>query len=103
MPPCTMGPGPNGADDPIHRSNPDRGRANVGITLGSNRVAASSAASTRLGLGCVALFLLPFAGFGSFAGWQGLQRAAQGNWREALYFLLFAVVFGGVGFGGLGL
>jgi hypothetical protein len=51
----------------------------------------------------VALFLLPFAGFGSFAGWQGLHRAAQGNWREALYFGLFAVVFGGVGFGGIAL
>jgi hypothetical protein len=54
-------------------------------------------------LGCAALFLLPFAAFGSFAGWQGLQRAAQGNWREALYFSLFAVVFGGVGFGGMAL
>jgi hypothetical protein len=51
-------------------------------------------------LGCVALFLLPFAGAGSFAAWQVLQRASQGNWREALYFTLFAVVFGGVGFGG---
>lgn len=73
----------------------------MGITLRSNRVAASSTASTTLGLGCVALFLLPFAGFGAFAGWQGLQRAAQGNWHEGLYFLLFAAVFGGVGFGGL--
>jgi hypothetical protein len=51
----------------------------------------------------MALFLLPFAGFGAFAGWQGLRRAAQGNWREALYFMLFAVVFGGVGFGGYAL
>lgn len=56
-----------------------------------------------MGLGCVALFLLPFAGFGSFAGWEALQRASQGNWREMLYFMLFAVVFGGVGFGGMAL
>ena len=75
----------------------------MSITLGSNRVATSSTTSSTLGLGCVVLFLLPFAGFGSFAGWQGLQRAAQGNWREALYSGLFAVVFGGVGFGGLAL
>jgi hypothetical protein len=75
----------------------------VGITLGSNRVATSATTSNTLGLGCVVLFLLPFAGFGSFAGWQALQRAAQGNWREALYFMLFAVVFGGVGFGGFAL
>jgi hypothetical protein len=51
----------------------------------------------------VALFLLPFAGFGTFAAWQAVQRAFQANWREALFFLLFAVVFGGVGFGGLAL
>jgi hypothetical protein len=75
----------------------------VAITLGSNRVAVSTASNTTLGLGCVALFLLPFAGFGAFAGWQGLQKAAQGDWHQALFFLLFAVVFGGVGFGGLGL
>ena len=75
----------------------------MSLTFGSNRVATTSATNTTLGLGCVALFLLPFAGFGSFAGWQGVQRAVQGNWREALYFMLFAVVFGGVGFGGLAL
>jgi hypothetical protein len=71
--------------------------------FGGNRVATTSTTSTTLGLGCVALFLLPFAGAGSFAGWQALQRASQGNWREALYFMLFAVVFGGVGFGGMAL
>jgi hypothetical protein len=75
----------------------------VSIMFGSHRVATTPTPSTALGLGCVALFLLPFAGFGSFAGWQGLQRAAQGNWREGLFFLLFAVVFGGVGFGGIAL
>ncbi len=75
----------------------------MAITLGSNRVAVSTASNTTLGLGCVALFLLPFAGFGAFAGWQGLQKAAQGDWHQALFSLLFAVVFGGVGFGGLGL
>jgi hypothetical protein len=75
----------------------------VKVMFGSDRVATTSPPNTKLGLGCVALFLLPFAGAGAFAGWQGLQRAAQGNWREALYFALFAVVFGGVGFGGLAL
>lgn len=70
------------------------------ISFGSKQIAATSTASARFGLGCVALFLLPFAGFGAFAGWQALHRAGQGNWREALFFMLFAVVFGGVGFGG---
>jgi hypothetical protein len=75
----------------------------VNVMFGGNRVATTSTPNTALGLGCVALFLLPFAGFGSFAGWQALQRATQGNWREALFFLLFAVIFGGVGFGGIAL
>lgn len=75
----------------------------MAVTLGNRQVATISTASTTFGLGCVVLFLLPFAGVGIFAGWQVLQRAAQGNWREALFFLLFAVVFGGVGFGGIGL
>jgi hypothetical protein len=75
----------------------------VNVRFGSNQIATTATASTPLGLGCVALFLLPFAGFGAFAAWQAIHRATQTNWREALFFLLFAVVFGGVGFGGWGL
>jgi hypothetical protein len=66
-------------------------------------VAAPKSTDALVGFGCLALFLLPFAGVGTFAGVQAARRAAQGNWREALYFLLFAVVFGGVGYGGLAL
>jgi hypothetical protein len=75
----------------------------VKLLFGSDRVAINSQPNTALGLGCVALFLLPFAGVGTFAGWQSFHRAVQGNSREALFFLLFAVVFGGVGFGGIAL
>ena len=59
----------------------------MNVMFGGNRVATTSTPNTALGLGCVALFLLPFAGSGSFAGWQAVQRATQGNWREALFFL----------------
>jgi hypothetical protein len=75
----------------------------MNVMFGGNRVATSSTPSTTMGLGCVALFLLPFAGVGVFTAWQALQRVSQGNWPEALYFMLFAAVFGGVGFGGLAL
>jgi hypothetical protein len=55
----------------------------------------------NLGLGCVVLFLLPFAAVGTFTAVMAVQRAAARNWTEALFFGLFAVTFGGVGFGGI--
>jgi hypothetical protein len=56
---------------------------------------------SALGLGCVALFLLPFAGVGVVTAGMAVQRLTQGNWREALFFMLFAITFGGIGLGGL--
>jgi hypothetical protein len=53
------------------------------------------------GIGCLALFLLPFAGVGVFAAVQMVRMVAEGNWGQAAFFALFAVTFGGVGFGGL--
>jgi hypothetical protein len=47
------------------------------------------------------LFLLPFAAVGAGTTVMALQRAAGRNWTEALFFALFAVTFGGVGFGGI--
>ena len=57
--------------------------------------------STKLGVGCIVLFLLPFASVGAFTAVMAVQRAAAGSWTEALFFSLFAVTFGGVGFGGI--
>ena len=53
------------------------------------------------GTGCLLLFLLPFAGIGVFAAGQVLRFAAVGDWRQAGFFALFALVFGGVGIGGI--
>jgi hypothetical protein len=53
------------------------------------------------GLGCVALFLLPFAGGGVFAAFQGTRSAMSGDWGQAGLLAAFALTFGGVGFGGL--
>ena len=61
----------------------------------------SSSQSVNLGAGCIVLFLLPFAGVGVFAATMAVLRAAARNWNEALFFALFAVTFGGVGFGGI--
>ncbi|MGZ8398359.1 MAG: hypothetical protein ACXWWN_04905 [Gemmatimonadales bacterium] len=51
--------------------------------------------------GCIVLFLLPFAAVGAFTAVTAVQRAAARNWTEALFLGLFAVTFGGVGFGGI--
>jgi hypothetical protein len=54
-----------------------------------------------LGIGCIVLFLLPFAGVGVFTATMAVQRAAARNWTEALFLALFAITFGGVGLGGI--
>jgi hypothetical protein len=55
----------------------------------------------KVGVGCFVLFLLPFCGVGIFAGYQTIQRILQGspNWEETILLAVFALVFGGVGFG----
>jgi len=72
------------------------------VTSPTLRGRAPSPTSTALGLGCGVLFLLPFAGFGTFAAVKVLGAAAASDWRQAAFFSLFALTFGGVGFGGIG-
>jgi hypothetical protein len=74
----------------------------MGVTLGGSiRPAASvNRRSTGFGMGCTAVFLLPFGAVGIGAALLAARRAAQGNLHEALSLLLFAVVFGGVAAGG---
>jgi hypothetical protein len=58
-------------------------------------------ANTTLALTCLVLFLLPFAAVGAITAALAVHRAATGNWQEALFFGLFGLTFGGVGFGGI--
>jgi hypothetical protein len=51
-------------------------------------------------LGCALLFLAPFAGVGLFAAGLGARAAGAGDWSQAGFLAIFALVFGGVGFGG---
>ena len=55
----------------------------------------------QIGTGCAVLFLLPFAAAGAFTALRAVQLAQLRSWREALLNTLLALVFGGVGFGGL--
>jgi hypothetical protein len=68
-----------------------------------NAVAADglSRKDVNLGVGCLIAFLLPFAAAGIVTAVLAMQRLFARNWTEALFFALFAVTFGGVGFGGI--
>ena len=57
--------------------------------------------NNQLAAGCSILFLLPFAGVGTFTALRALRQVHLGNWREAMLYAVFALVFGGVGYGGL--
>ena len=61
----------------------------------------ASRKSTDAGMGCLILFLLPFAAAGLFTAVAAAPRAAARNWPEALFLGLFAITFGGVGLGGI--
>lgn len=52
-------------------------------------------------VGCIALFLLPFAAVGVFTGVGAVRAAAAHDWAQAGFFAIFALTFGGVGFGGI--
>lgn len=45
------------------------------------------------------LFLLPFCAVGIVSAALSVRSAWRGNWGEAGFFLVFALVFGGAGFG----
>ncbi len=56
-------------------------------------------AKEKTGAGCLILFCLPFCALGGIGVWIMISRAAAGNWREAVLFCIFALAFGGAGFG----
>lgn len=54
-----------------------------------------------LSIGCIALFLLPFAGVGIFMAALAVQRVAARNWTEAIFLALCALAFGGFALAGI--
>lgn len=57
--------------------------------------------STRTAFGCLVLFLLPFAAGGLFAAVKVVSALRAGDWEQAGFLTVFALVFGGVGIGGI--
>ncbi|HEU5040739.1 MAG TPA: hypothetical protein VFT84_07965, partial [Gemmatimonadales bacterium] len=51
--------------------------------------------------GCAVLFLLPFAVTGVVTAALAVRAAASGDWAQAGFLSIFALVFGGVGVGGI--
>ncbi len=73
------------------------------VTIESSKLSRSvniESVSPAAALGCIGLFLLPFAAVGVGTAVTGLRHLAQGNWREGLMLTLFGLVFGG--FAGVG-
>ncbi|MEA2712606.1 MAG: hypothetical protein QOK27_567, partial [Gemmatimonadales bacterium] len=72
-------------------------------TLPTNQGSRSASVqlSSRQAMGCVVLFLLPFAAAGTFCAVQAVRLAHAGVWRDAIFLGVGALTFGGVGFGGL--
>jgi hypothetical protein len=66
----------------------------------SNKPPAGHSA-TPSSISCLVLFLLPFAGVGLFAAVQVVRSALAGDWGQAGFLGIFALVFGGVGIGGI--
>jgi hypothetical protein len=62
-------------------------------------VPARRRSSVALGIGCVALFFLPFCCVGVVTAVLAGKALARHEWAQAGFFLLFATVFGGAGFG----
>ena len=61
----------------------------------------TSSSSLWPALGCSVLFLLPFAAGGAFAAVMAVRAVARNDWPQAGFLAVFALVFGGVGFGGI--
>jgi hypothetical protein len=60
-----------------------------------------AAVSVRTAVGCVVLFLLPFAAVGVGTAVAAVRAAAMRDWGQAGFLGIFALTFGGVGIGGI--
>jgi hypothetical protein len=54
---------------------------------------------SRWGTALVILFLLPFCAIGIFTGTMAAGKIAEGDWKEGAFLAIFALAFGGAGFG----
>jgi hypothetical protein len=65
----------------------------------SSSVMRTASAKPQVAAGCLYLFALPFCTFGLFAAVRSIERLRAGDLTMAAYTAMFAIVFGGAGFG----
>jgi len=65
----------------------------------SPEVTRAAGVKPKLAAGCLYLFALPFCGFGLFALMWSIRYLLAGNLPQTAYGAMFAIIFGGVGFG----
>jgi hypothetical protein len=68
----------------------------VTVTIECSKLSRSvtmESVSPAAALGCIGMFLLPFAAVGVGTAVNGLRHLAHGNWREGLMLTLFGLVF----------
>src|SRR4051812_41548333 len=58
--------------------------------------------SVRTAVGCTVLFLVPFAAVGVFTAAALVGALSRRDYKQAGFFAIFALTFGGVGIGGIG-
>jgi hypothetical protein len=73
----------------------------VTLDVGSLSRTDKHSPSSPMGMGCIGLFLLPFAVVGVVTAASGVQRVAQGHWREGGMLVLFGLVFAGFAAAGM--
>ena len=53
----------------------------------------------KIGTAIIILFLLPFCAVGVFTGYLAIEALLEADWERGGFMLIFALLFGGVGFG----
>lgn len=71
----------------------------AGFNFQLNTAKSDSKAARIFGNVFLFIFAIPFAGFGLFATWGAIMPLRKGEVAGGLVFLLFGLLFGGIGFG----
>ncbi len=70
------------------------------ITIETSSAPSTDSPNAALSMGCIALFLLPFAGLALVTGGSGAQRAIQGHWLEGSVLVVLGAMFATVAVAG---
>jgi hypothetical protein len=72
----------------------------MSISIDTSRAPSAESPNAALSMGCIALFLLPFAGLALVTGGSGARRAIQGHWLEGSVLVVLGAMFATVAVAG---